>query len=323
MALQAYFDDWVRSTSHAALREDSVGFYRDLWGLFAQFCVARGAWPEDLTVDDLQGHLDDRTGGPGVSDKHNPNKELTPRYAWRLLRMIDRVLSSRPGHGDEPTAAATLLESEERYRFANAGRDALPDYLPAGDARRLVVYLSEARPRPGRGASAVTWKVLRNRASTGLQLGAGLTPGEVRALDLGDAIVTGGRKAGVPWKIRVPADATTPEREAPLAAWAGELLKRWLVVRAEQKIPGEVMFPSTRAGDRWGKESQYKAFRQVMQDAELELSPGGSFQLRHTYALRQLRRKHPPERVAKWLGVKDMKVMERYARVEPEPVDIA
>ena len=46
------------------------------------------------------------------------------------------------------------------------------------------------------------------------------------------------------------------------------------------------------------------------------LEEGGAFRLRHTFALRQLRRGKSPEVVAQWLGVVEMRVMDRYGRVD-------
>lgn len=293
VALKAYLADWGASSAHATLRARSVEVYADMWRVFSGFCMARRAWPEELTAADLRAHLEDRTlGRHGNAAEHRSGKgagrELTARYAWRLLRLIDLVLVSRRGEEDRPgppTAAAQLLESIEEYRYANADEGPLPEYLPAGDARRLVAYLSSARARPGRVFRHVTWKVMRKRAAVALQLSAGLGPGEVRALKVADLVCTGGRRVAVPWKVLVPETSTAPEREAPIAAWAGELLKAWLEIRSQQALPGEVLFPGTRAGRVWGKESQYICFKEVMADAEIPISRGDSFQLRHTYAL--------------------------------------
>jgi integrase len=43
--------------------------------------------------------------------------------------------------------------------------------------------------------------------------------------------------------------------------------------------------------------------------------------MRHTFALRQLRRGKSPGDIARWLGVVDPNVMARYQRVLQAPVD--
>ena len=154
-----------------------------------------------------------------------------------------------------------------------------------------------------------------------LQLGAGLSPGDVRALGSDALITRGGRVQGVPWKVQVPANGNAPAREAPIAEWAGQVLKHWLHVRSEQQIGGEVLFPSTRSGKPWGKVAQYQAARLVLEAAGLDDPRGGSFRLRHTFALRQLRRGRSEADVARWLGVVDPAVMARYRRVLMAPED--
>ena len=57
-----------------------------------------------------------------------------------------------------------------------------------------------------------------------------------------------------------------------MAAWAGELLRHWLQVRAELKITGLHLFPSTRTGKPWSRLAHYVAARQVLQDAGLDSS---------------------------------------------------
>jgi hypothetical protein len=61
-------------------------------------------------------------------------------------------------------------------------------------------------------------------------------------------------------------------------------------VRAELEIPGDWLFPSTKTGKPWGKVAQYNAAQQVLKDAGIDVAEGGSFRLRHTFALRKLRR---------------------------------
>ena len=52
-----------------------------------------------------------------------------------------------------------------------------------------------------------------------------------------------------------------------------------------------MLFPSTRStGKPWGKVAQYNAAKEVLAATGLEDIEGGSFRLRHTFALRQLRK---------------------------------
>jgi site-specific recombinase XerD len=92
-------------------------------------------------------------------------------------------------------------------------------------------------------------------------------------------------------------------------------------VRAESSIAGEFLFPATRTGKPWSKEAQYVAAKQVLEDAGIEAIGGGSFLLRHTFALRQLRRGAAIDQVARWLGV-EVEAMGKYQRVLTAPEDV-
>lgn len=362
---QAYpqaFDSWAATLQRkrTIARSSSVATYRDLWSLVSRWCLGQNpAVPlQQLRPEHLAALLQERAAH--TQDGH----ELSARYVWRLLHLVDRVLQHHAlSHGLVPNRAAqTLLASREDWQHANASaRDPLPEHLDAPEARQLVNHLSRlglawraaasAKPRadsppaaqagatPRRGRAApdegqadlvtaladeTPWQDLRNRTAVALQLGAGLTPGEVRGLTLGDvAVHTSGRRQGLPWKLRLPARAQSPEHETPMAPWAARLLQQWLARRTLLCIPGPQLLPSTRTGKPWGKVAHYNAVTQVMQASGLPeaLVPGGSFRLRHTFALRQLRRGRSPEEVARWLGLVDPGVLSRYQQVVFEPDD--
>ena len=310
------FQDWQAEVERAGRlqRETSIEVYAHMWKAFSEWAVAGALRIDALQADDLDTYIETRGG----------QDDLSSRYAWRLLRVVDRILAhrarTRPVAANP--AAATALARRPELRFANAhDKDPLPEFLPAAEAKLLVTHLSAVRP--GRGAAGQTWQEVRNRSSVALMLGAGVTPGEVRALALDDVVIHGGRGKGVPWKLRIGGNGNSPARETPLAPWAGQLLRHWLEVRAAQGIPGSMLFPSTRSsGKPWGKVAQYNAARAVLAAAALDDVEGGSFRLRHTFALRQLRKGTAPAEVAKWLGVSDPAVMARYTRVIAGPVDV-
>ena len=295
-------------------RQSSTDVYSHMWAALSAWAIGKGIRLADITAADLASYLASRGG----------SEDLSARYALRLLRLVDRVLShhARTTGASPNEAAVELLVTRPHIRFANSpDADPLLDYLPASEGKRLVTYLSAVRP--GRAPGGQVWQEVRNRASVGLMLGAGLTPGEVRALTLDDVIIDGGRTKGTPWKLRVAGNGNSPARETPVASWAGSLLAHWLAVRIEQGIPGSMVFPSTRSsGKPWGKVAQYTAAKDVLQSAGIDAVEGGSFRLRHTFALRQLRRGCTAQEVAKWLGVSDPAVMARYERVITAPVDL-
>ncbi|MDM0108039.1 tyrosine-type recombinase/integrase [Variovorax sp. J22R24] len=322
------FDAWLTDQrGTGALRQPgSIEVYREMWHGFMGWCLAQSppVTLESLDVHDLQAFQAARFG------MKSADLSLTPRHALRLVRLIDRVLRHRAAQSnDQPnTAVSEWLIDNPHVRYAEAASaDPLPEFLSVAEAKQLIAFLSNARPRPGlTGArrdahAAFTWQELRNRVAVALHLGGGLTPAEVRALTLSSPISRGGRMRDRPWKISIPASGNSPARETPIAPWAGELLQHWLQVRSERKIPGDMLFPSTAAGKPWSKQSHYSTTRQLLADAGLDDSEGGTFKLRHTFAMRQLRRGTAPAEVARWLGV-EVAVMDRYKHVVSRPMDV-
>ncbi|MDM0116762.1 site-specific integrase [Variovorax sp. J22R133] len=323
-AFECWLDD-QRATG--SLRQPaSVQVYRDMWGAFTAWCLGQSPVVTLASLDlrDLQAFQAARFGRKSL------DLSLSPRHALKLVRLIDRVLRHHAADANEPpnTAAFDWLASHPEVRYAeSANADPLPEFLSVAEARQLITFVSNARPRPGLSAAkrdrhaALSWQELRNRTAVALQLGGGLTPGDVRALTLASPVSRGGRLKDRPWKVVVPGDGNSLARESPIAPWAGELLQHWLQVRASARIAGDFLFPSTRTGKPWGKESQYKCAKAVLEDAGLDSREGGSFRLRHTFALRQLRRGFEPQEVARWLGV-EPEVMDRYTRIVATPVDV-
>ena len=327
---QTAFEAWLASRKHqGVLREhSSAAVYRSMWGALAAWCVAQA-----LPLDQLQEpHFEAYILSRGGADT------LTPRHAWRLLMLADAVLAHRADQAALPhnPAAHSLLMARPDWRYANAAdKTPLPEHLDAAQARHLVAWLL-APPVDASSAavSALPWQSLRNRTAVALQLGAGLTPGDIRAATVDGVLsrpqpgVASARAAptgapvALPWKIRLPAHGATLAREAPIAPWAGRLLRTWLALRSALGIGGTFLFPSTRSGRCWGKVSQYGAAKAVLAAAGLPDKDGGSFKLRHTFALRQLQRGSPPEQVAQWLGLSDASALARYRRMLMAPVEL-
>jgi integrase len=322
-SFQTAFAAWLADQrgSGSLRRPDAAEVYLIMWESFSSWCIAQSPQItlQSLHLQDLQAYQAQRFG------RKTSDRSLSPRYALRLMRLVDRVLRHHAARTSSMlnTAASDWLAANPGVRYADARREnPLPEYLPVIEARQLIAYLSAARPRPGRSRdtlAAMTWQEVRNRASVALQLGAGLTPGDVRALTLDSPVLHGGRIRGQPWKLQVPGNGTSQARETPIAAWAAQLLQYWLQVRGEARVAGVFLFPSTRTGKPWLADSQYQCARRVLEEAGVNSSEGGSFRLRHTFAIRQLRRGTAPDQVARWMGVEPGE-MKRYERVLPDSV---
>lgn len=331
--LKNTFDEWLhwrqqsksRSRMHRALNEDSVTVYREMWHAFASFCAQRRITLHGLGEEDLQVFL--LTRGTNANRPHmratSKQADLTPRYARRFLCLIDWVSSYQANQdGVLTNPAAKLLLERPEYKFANAAdKDPAPEYLSDLQSKRLIAYVTQL-PERRTAAEPLTWKEVRNRTAVAMMLGAGLTPGDVRTLQLCGVLTEGGRKAGVPWKLALPGNGNFPARETPLAGWAGSLLADWLAIRAEQQIAGDLVFPSTKDGKQWSDTRCFLSCRQVLAAAGIPNHAGGVFKLRHTFALRQLSRGKSETDVARWLGLLDCNGMARYRRILISPVDV-
>lgn len=316
--LQAYlsaFESWLADReAFGSIREPSSGaVYSSMWSALSAWCVDRGLPLDALRADHFEAYLLSRGG----------IDELSARYAWRLLTLADAVMKHRARVTDVSpnNSALDLLMSTPDWRYANAAeRTPLPDHLEAHEAKALVSWLLD----PATGAASAsspahTWQSLRNRTAVALQLGAGLSPGDIRAATVAGVVCDGGKVAGLPWKILLPRHGNSPARAAPVAPWAGRLLRTWIDTRCSLQISGAVLFPSSRGGRTWGKVAQYSAAKSVLASAGLQDGEGGSFKLRHTFALRQLRRGTPAEQVAQWMGLSDVAALARHRRVLTAP----
>lgn len=319
-ALQQVFDHWL---AHQRLtgrlrRSASVAVYQAMWQALVAWCRGQRPVPRlaDLQGTTLLGYLASRQGmltADGV---------LSPRYQQRLVSLVRRVQAhhawrAQQADADPGQALALATAAPARQPLlqpADPGDAPEPPlHLQPDQAQRLQALLADAQDD-----QRARWQQLRDRCAAALQLGGGLGPGDVRALQLAD-LRPGAADSPAPqhWQLMVPANGSAPAHLVPLADWAAAVLARWLAVRAAQKLGGPWLLPSTRAGKPWGKVAQYEAARRVLADAALDADGGGSFRLRHTFAMRQLQHGHDAGTVAGWLGIVDPQVMLRYERALP------
>ncbi len=86
-----------------------------MWTAFGTWCIRNSIDVATLSKNELGKYLRSREGSV-------PASELTPRYAWRLVNLIDRVLNfTASQQGRAPNrAAAELMESDSDLKHANA-----------------------------------------------------------------------------------------------------------------------------------------------------------------------------------------------------------
>jgi site-specific recombinase XerD len=327
----APFEKWIASL-HASgdiRQESSEAVYRDMWGAFVAWCIGQNppATLDHLTASQIEQFLAAR------AQQNTDQLGLSPRHAFRLVRLIDRVLQFDALVKDKSVnpAASECLVSMPEVRLANLeSADPVPEWLSEPDVTKLIAYLTSVGNCPIRQSAGDAWISFRNCASVALQLGAGLTPADVRALTLQAPVTSTLRvvprvgvlvdhketsdRAGRPSKISVPKCGVSPARVAPMAPWASELLQKWLEVRMTNQVQGTYLFPSTKSGKPWGKVAQYNAANAVLNEAGISGGGGGSFRLRHTFAIRQIQRGTDVVKVAQWLGI-EQSAMTKYLRV--------
>lgn len=328
------FKRWAMVRSNAKgkqrLTRSSVMGYAMLWRVFLDWLDK--AAPE-RTIERLDYPLVRAFALSRNIGKHDP-VNVDPsrsRYVWRLLRLIEQVVEehTRAHHLPRNDCVATAVD-RLGLRLANADEFAArPQVCSNAESAAIIEYVSGSRPRAGRAAraSAVTsWMEVRDCAAVAVHLGAGLTPAEVRRLRVQDVAGRlarrGAQTISEPWRITVQAAAACPEHDTPIASWASQVLGHWLQVRETVSLPGRLAFPGDARGGAWTKDDHYDGVRRVLRAAGLgdEALAGGSFRLRHTFAKRQLRRHHPREEVARWLGIKNPERLAVYEQRMDEPV---
>lgn len=328
--LSQLLEEWIASRPGRGLRagdgelsETSAQLYRDMWTVFSAHCgqlalhKRQGAQKDplaQLTKADLQVLLEDPASkGRGTSSDH----PWSERYAWRMLHLIDRILAfDAQRRGQPKNHAAHELLQEPPYRHANASHlDTAPELLTDGEVEQLINYLVSSSgvsetASSHRSSIQPRWKPARDAAVVATMLGAGLAPCDVQALQLGGVAIHDGPEPGVPWRLTVPADGLSPQHQAPLASWAGQLIAHWLSTRERMAVPGSYVFPSTLKGGGLSRMSCHRIAVNVLDAAGV---PGGvPFRLRHTFAVRQLCLGHSEEVVGRWLGLVESKAMRRY-----------
>jgi len=332
-ALQRAFDDWLAHQRVAGRlrRGSSEAVYRAMWNALVAWCETQHP---ALRLADLRGtrllhYLASRQG------QQLADGVLTLRYQQRLVSLVQRVQAHQAWQRQQatataPQALALAAASPHPTRPApllatSASNPAEPPlHLLPAQAQTLIEALTGtlcAATATGPDTSAGRWQAWRDRCAAALQLGAGLGPGDVRALRLDDlrpvTLPAGAAERSVRprWQLHVAATGSAPAHNAPLADWAGAVLSAWLARRQAEQLGGAWLLPSTRSGKPWGKVAQYEAARRVLADAGLDADGGGSFRLRHSFALRQLQHGHASDAVAGWLGIHDPQVMQRYQQV--------
>ena len=305
------FNIWAASNQDLK-SADSRAVYEDMWNVFADHVDAEK--PCDVCSADIKTLLNGRPGGTP--------RALNQRYQARLVALIDKVLQhDAETHGHQPPAAIhEFLQHNVGVKQAmqrNRKEDE-PElvYLSDAEFQRLISVLQNWPHGAGGSQDTLRWQDCRDATSTALQLAAGLSPTDIRALEFRAGQAACRARASGDAMIWVPGNGKLDERKTPIAAWAMPLLQRWIELFESNDLDTEWLFPGrSHAVPAWSKPSQYEAAKTIMNAASLGHMT--SFHLRHTWALRQLAAGQSEQHVASWLGVRDDEVMHRYRDALP------
>jgi site-specific recombinase XerD len=329
------FQTWLVSEASHIKRETSREIYRAIWSSFARD-LPIGVSVSGITSEMVAGYL--VTGasklaagesGEDAGVSKIRTEALSIRYQARVASLIEKIMD----HHAKVTE--TKLEGESAVRALMRRTPALADALkretreePALDVltdqehTALKMRLIEDGKADMASNATVKWSAARDRTSMALQLGAGLSPIDVRELTMGE----GSSKGLEPnWNrgsrfLFVPKSGKLFKRYTLVDPWAGELMDQWIHTLRDREslsrvafvFPGETVEKegSSKQPGQWSKPGQHKQTSKFMASLKIE---GSSFKLRHSWAMAKLKEGADEREVARWLGVQDDgEVMKRY-----------
>ena len=326
---EAAFDAWLASEASHIKRHSSRDIYRAIWGAFVRDLPADVNTIQSITSDMVAHYL--ATGAspiPGVYSKRRAD-QLSIGYQARVASLIEKVMHHHAKtaetqiEGDSPVTALM----RKTPALANASKretrqDPDLDFLSASEYIAMKGVLISRDLADAKAGAVVKWSDARDRTSMALQLGAGLSPSDVRELTLGEGA---SRSLNSSWHsgarfLFVPQNGKLLKRHTLVDDWAATLFDLWIdqlrnckpLAQVYFVFPGEITArkQSSKQPGQWSKASQHKQTTKVMTTMGLS---GSSFKLRHTWALSKLREGASTREVARWLGVQDGgEVMQRY-----------
>lgn len=329
------FEAWILSTANQVKRETSREIYRVIWSSFARD-LPTGVLVSEITSEMVAGYLVTgasklaaEEGGESSGTEKVRTEALSIRYQARVASLIEKIMDHHAKvNGTEiegDSAVRTLMRRTPALANAlkrETREEPALDLLSDQEHTALKSRLIEDGKADVSGAAAFKWSAARDRTSMALQLGAGLSPSDVRELTMGEGTSKG---LDPNWNsgsrfLFVPKNGKLLKRYTLVEPWAGELMDQWIhklrdresLSRVAFVFPGETVQKegSSKQPGQWSKPGQHKQTSKFMASMKIE---GSSFKLRHSWAMEKLREGASGREVARWLGVQDDgEVMKRY-----------
>jgi integrase len=243
------------------------------------------AWSE-VSADDIQAFL---VG-------HDLKRGIRNRYVRLLERLYDHLaanglVSHNPARGLAMKSPSKSNANHENTMWLNETEQAaVVRTLPDGEG----------------------WKAQRNRALIATVLGGGLKVSEVIEMRL-PAI--GPRQPDGSLYIEVQEVGAGRRHRTKVAPWAAGILTKWISVRAEFGLLGDLLFPAKPIGGLLHKATLYRQCAAALTEAGVNpaiIKRRGARTLRNTYAMRELSEGQPIELVGEYLGLRTDRSVEYY-----------
>ncbi|KRB74256.1 tyrosine-type recombinase/integrase [Noviherbaspirillum sp. Root189] len=246
-------------------------------------------------LDADSSHVIDFLNTPHKRQGRGKGGEKRSRVRRDYLRLLYRTYTHLGRSGDN-NPALTAMAQMQGSRSA-LGIDAPKEVLDAAECERFLKALPEV------GTTPTQWKRQRDRAMLVVMLGAGLKVAEVVSLQKRHVSLPG---ADGTRTITIQPEAVggrSKEHKTFLRPFADPDLTAWLDIRTRLKIPGDLLFPASRAGGKpLSKMTVYRIARDTYERAGIKKTRRGGRTLRNTFAVFELMDNRSPSEVSELLG---------------------
>lgn len=261
-------------------------------------------------------------------------KDLNSVIRRRYVNLLERVFA-HIGLPENPARQAWMALFDNRGDPAQLGKEADKQFLTIEQQERFMLALSDVAPS-AEGESRKAWRRRRDRAMMAMMIGAGLTASEVLAMRLSESTFGDPEEDGsIPVKVWAPTGSQERERKKDAPSQTEHLTKlrpvavayvmEWLAERQKMRVDGALLFPRKSTGpcEQLDPAILYRQVKATLAAAGIKVLREGGRTLRNTYAQRELENGADLETLKGYLGLHDMRSIERYVmgdrRLKPAP----
>lgn len=260
-----------------SLRTSSVTVYRSMSRKFTRLAgIGEGKNWRDVTSEDVRLFLDSNGLQRGIRNRY---VRLLERLFEHLLEL--KIVEHNPARGLAVRAPTKSGQHNDKTTW-----------LSSEQVEQLVATLP----------SDDEWRSQRTRTMVALVAGGGVRVAELIALKLSS--IGGLQDDGEQWLNISPVGAGRAHRTR-LPAFAADILRDWMRVRDEHRTHGQVLLPTTPAGERMHPATVYRTVAGVLKEAGIDpeqIKRRGARTLRNTFAIRELEAGQGATLVGEFMG---------------------